>query len=305
MTNFSDPQPDPTAIGEVSAPPFAALPNPDDMFRRREARLRDLAQDGPLAAFLRFIADLAGAQRRALARLAPVAAPTREQIAAANAEGAPAIELARAPDDPGFLDALQALFDEAAAITMPPESRDALEALAAASLERRAQVARAFLAQATTREDLAQGVFAAAGLQVHLARLATQIDGAALSAIGDGLCPVCGSAPGVSMVVGWHGAHGARFCACALCGSLWHYVRIRCVACGSTKGISYSALDGDAAPVKAECCSECGSYVKILYQTLDPHVEPVADDVATLGLDMRVKQEGLRRAGFNPFLIGY
>ena len=90
-----------------------------------------------------------------------------------------------------------------------------------------------------------------------------------------------------------------------MCGALWNYVRIRCVACGSTKGISYSAAEAGDEATKVERCSECGSYLKIFYQTLSPHIEPVADDIASLGLDMLVLGEGVRRAGYNPFLLGY
>ena len=31
----------------------------------------------------------------------------------------------------------------------------------------------------------------------------------------------------------------------------------------------------------------------------------MADDVATLGLDLLVREEGFRRGAVNPFLIGY
>ena len=33
--------------------------------------------------------------------------------------------------------------------------------------------------------------------------------------------------------------------------------------------------------------------------------EPVADDVATPGLDILVKEAGHRRSAFNPYLPGY
>ena len=100
-------------------------------------------------------------------------------------------------------------------------------------------------------------------------------------------------------------ASGARFCACSLCGTWWNYVRIKCVTCGSTKGIAYQEIDGGAGTIKAETCSECGTYVKILQQQKDPSLEPIADDVASLGLDLLVRETGLRRAGVDPFLIGY
>jgi FdhE protein len=57
--------------------------------------------------------------------------------------------------------------------------------------------------------------------------------------------------------------------------------------------------------VKAECCDTCRSWVKILYQNKNPSLEAVADDVASLGLDLLMRDTEYRRAGFDPFLIGY
>jgi FdhE protein len=34
-------------------------------------------------------------------------------------------------------------------------------------------------------------------------------------------------------------------------------------------------------------------------------LEPFADDVATVGLDMLLTEEGWKRGGQNPFLLGY
>ena len=45
--------------------------------------------------------------------------------------------------------------------------------------------------------------------------------------------------------------------------------------------------------------------MKILYQAKEPQVDPIADDVASLGLDMLVRETGVRRAGVNIFLSGY
>jgi len=97
--------------------------------------------------------------------------------------------------------------------------------------------------------------------------------------------PVCGSPPMTSAVVGWPNAHNTRFCACSLCGTMWNVVRVKCVLCTSTDGISFREIDG-ASNVKGETCEKCRGYAKILYQVNDPALEPMADDVATLGLDM-------------------
>ena len=57
--------------------------------------------------------------------------------------------------------------------------------------------------------------------------------------VGDGVCPACGGPPVASVIVGWQGADGTRFCTCSLCATQWNLVRIKCVLCGSTKGIAY------------------------------------------------------------------
>jgi FdhE protein len=44
---------------------------------------------------------------------------------------------------------------------------------------------------------------------------------------------------------------------------------------------------------------------EILYQVNDAALEPMADDVASLGLDMLLAEEGWKRGGHNPFLLGY
>ena len=104
---------------------------------------------------------------------------------------------------------------------------------------------------------------------------------------------------------GWRGPGGVRYCACALCGTLWNYVRAKCALCGSTAEISFQAIEGGDGAVKAECCGSCRGYVKVLYRLQEPGLDPIADDVASLGLDLLVKALGFRRGAVNPYLTGY
>jgi FdhE protein len=83
------------------------------------------------------------------------------------------------------------------------------------------------------------------------------------------------------------------------------FVRIKCVLCESTKGIAYQELEGARDTVKAETCEHCHGYVKILHQQKNPQLDPVADDVAMLGLDILLRERGYRRGAVNPFLLGY
>jgi len=45
--------------------------------------------------------------------------------------------------------------------------------------------------------------------------------------------------------------------------------------------------------------------VKVLQQQQDPALDPVADDVASLALDLLVRERGYRRGAVNPLLLGY
>jgi FdhE protein len=80
---------------------------------------------------------------------------------------------------------------------------------------------------------------------------------------------------------------------------------VKCLACGSTKGVGYQEVDGQSGAIKAETCDECGSYVKVLHQHKDVMLDPIADDVGSLGLDLLLRDSTYRRAGVNPYLIGY
>jgi FdhE protein len=294
---------DPTAIGEVSAPPFASLPEPALLFSRRAQRLHALTAGHELGPYLRFLAALAEVQHGIQDGLTGPEPPDGESVERARAFAMPPLDRNSFGIDAAPI--LDRLIHAASIIGKPAAAADALDRLQQASASERDGMVRNVLADAIPVEVLAEHVYVAAALQVHFARLAAMLDASRLVAVGDGACPACGGPPVSSMVVGWQGAHGTRFCACSLCGTLWHYVRIKCTLCGSTKGIGYQEIEGGPGTVKAETCDSCGCYVKILHQHKDPTLDPVADDVATLGLDLLVREGGYRRGSFNPFLIGY
>jgi FdhE protein len=305
MSKVDAPRHDPVPIGEVSAPPFARLPDPLTLFASRAGRFRALAQGSELAPYLRFLGDLAEAQYRIQDDLPEPELPAADAIARAREFAMPPLDRGRFTPDLAFEATLDRLLPLAQTIEMPPVAATALARVIAADPGARDGMMRALLADSVAVEALAEHVFVAAALQVHFARLASRLDAGKLVPVGDGACPACGGPPVSSMVVGWTGAHGARFCACSLCATLWNYVRIKCTLCGSTKGIGYQEIDGGAGTVKAETCEECHGYLKILHQHKDAALDPIADDVASLGLDLLVREGGYRRGGFNPFLLGY
>ena len=305
MSNAGAPRHDPVPIGEVARPPFARLPDPASLFHLRAARFAALAQHHELGRYLRFMAALADAQHRSLDRLPNPAIPADDARQRAAEFGMPPLDRNQFAVDAAFEATFEHLFSLAQGLEMPEAARAGLFRARAADPAARDAMVHAVLADSVPIEALAEHVYVAAALQVHFARMAAHLDTKSLVPVSDGACPVCGGPPVSSMVVGWHGAHGTRFCACALCATLWNYVRIKCTLCGSTKGIGYLEIDGGGEAVKAETCDSCRGYVKILHQHQDPSLEPVADDVATLGLDLMVRDAGYRRGSVNPFLLGY
>ena len=59
----------------------------------------------------------------------------------------------------------------------------------------------------------------------------------------------------------------------------------------------------DCRLIRAECCDTCHTYRKILYQEEDGNIEPVADDLASLALDLLLSEAGYRRGSANPLLL--
>jgi FdhE protein len=228
-----------------------------------------------------------------------------EIVQRARRFGMPPLDRNRVAFDPIFHRTLDGILDCLTDRQMPETASAALGRVRAANDAVRESMARDVLDFAIPFEALAEHGYVAAAMQVHLARCAALLDAKALVPVRDGACPVCGGAPVASMVVGWQGAHGTRYCGCSLCGTLWNYVRIKCGLCASTAGIAYREIDGGPGSVKAETCESCGGYLKVMQQHKDPHVELVADDVASLPLDLLVREAGYRRGGVNPFLVGY
>ncbi|HKN27992.1 MAG TPA: formate dehydrogenase accessory protein FdhE [Roseiarcus sp.] len=296
---------DPTAIGAVAAPPFVRLPDPHSLFALRARRFRTLAPSSGVRPYLELLSDLADAQAEVAHALPPPPAPEEAALARARDHGMPPLDRAAISADGLMAETLDRLFAAAAARDGPAAARAALGRAAAARGEERDRRIDNVLFQAIPADDMAEHAYVAASLQIHLARLAAVLAAERLQPIADGVCPACGGPPVASLIVGWQSAHGARFAACSLCGVLWHVVRIKCLRCGSTEGIRYQEIDGGPGLIKAETCEACQSYVKIFHQHKDPDLDPVADDVGSLALDLLMHDGPYRRAGFNPFLLGY
>ena len=304
MTHPGSVEPNPAAIGRVQAPPFARLPDPRKLFEARRERLEYLAQTSELAPYLRFIAGIAAAQDGIQDGLPDPELPSDDTLDRAREFGMPPLDRNRIGREDAIGETLTRLFDAVASLEKPAEAKTALERVRAATPEQVRSIVQGVLDNAISADSIAEHAYVAAGLQVHFARLAARLDMSKLARIDDGACPCCGGPPTSSLVVGWMETEGTRYCSCSLCGTLWNVVRVKCVLCGSLKGIGYQEIEDGPGTIKAECCDNCRSYVKILYQHKDTALDPIADDIASLGLDLLLREGEYRRGGFNPFLLG-
>lgn len=291
-------------IGEEAKPPFAILPDLSRVFKARSERFAELAQGHQLAPYLEFLGKLTAAQHAVAADLPPVPPLDPEQTSKALAHGMPPLVIDTSRPDARLDVTLVRVLDALAKNELAEAPKAAIAAMRALTPEARQALMADALAGAPT-EDLAQRTLVLAALQVHAARLAQGLNADALKPIADGVCPSCGKPPAASAVVGWPSAHNTRFCFCSLCGTAWNVVRVKCCLCSSTGGITYRTIEGQEDGVKAETCDSCKRYVKIVYQVDHPKLEPFADDVASLGLDLLLREDGWTRGGQNLFLLGY
>lgn len=304
--------------GGVPTPPFVFLPDLAQIFSTRAARCRSLAEGHAAAPYLSFIATLMDAQAALAARLGPARPPNAERMAQLRGAGMPHIDRFALLDDPEAEAALQGYLDLLQTADLPPAAGLARDAIAAAIPAQRRELRAAVLEDRFPADAIAVHVIAAAAMQVDLARRASALDAAIVQPVANGICPSCGGRPAASVVTAaLDTLEGTRYACCAGCGTRWNEVRVKCLGCGSMKGLSYRSLEeadadgADEAPraaepaIKAECCNDCGTWLKVFYQLRLPQVEPLADDVASLGLDLRMSDSRWRRAGANPFLAGY
>lgn len=291
-------------IGEEAKPPFAVLPDPSTLFLVRSQRFAELAPGHKLETYLTFLSGVTRAQHEIVPQLPALTMPAADAMAQALAHGMPPLPFETLIDATAA-ETVRALVAALGPVVMPAEAAAAVQALRAASTETITSVMSEALGVGSTKADLPQRIFVTAGLQVHAARLAAKLDADALKPISDGVCPACGSPPVASSVVGWPKANNSRFCTCSLCSTHWNVVRVKCALCSETGGIAYHTIDGQSDAVKAETCDKGRHYLKIAYQINEPKLEPFADDVATVGLDMLMREEGWTRSGRNLFLLGY
>lgn len=312
--------PEQIALHAGEQTPLLRLPEPAREFARRAQRLQALAAGHPMREYLLFVAAIAGAQQRAIASLPALEWPDASHLRACVEGGGAPLPAVGWPRGPQWRWALRAMLAELAA---RPDlaARDAVLRLADATDTFCESQADRLLGAITLGLDLGAAPLIGAALQVYWVRLVTEAAerfGVSIFERGrDGsVCPCCASRPTASVVRSRGAESGTRYLHCSLCSTQWHLVRIKCSHCLGTKGIQYQALDAvepdasaagrpqtPAGAVRAECCDVCGHYLKILSMEKDPDVDPVADDLATVALDLLVSESGRSLSGINLMLL--
>jgi len=240
------------------------------------------------------IAALVAAQHAALAGLPAGTLPGRTA-------GAP-LDPVTLKRDETWRVALARILERIDVAALPEPAQQARAALAAMSAGDLEAQADRFLSGDVKPGQAAEMVFVAAALQVAWTRMAALLDAAQLDPDDAGECPACGSPPVAGMIAPGGTKFGHRHLHCSLCATSWRYVRTRCVHCGSTDKISFRQFAGTSY-LRAECCQACQGYSKVFYVESARTLEPLADDLASLGLDVLVGEEGFSRVA-NPFVLG-
>jgi FdhE protein len=301
MTTLLEPGQIPQASGE---PPRVLVADAKDVFAHRARRFAQLAEGHPLGDYLRFMGRLAQAQQRALDAMPAVPVPDDAQQSQSRQHGMPLVPAQSWPRDAAWRTALHAILDEVA----PAASETAAATLKAmAALDEAAVEALAdrVLCTELYGEHADKLPFVAAALQVYWTRLAAQLGNAALQPLDvPGVCPCCGALPSASVIGSSAEFSGMRFLHCSLCNTEWHLTRASCSACDAGESaVAYQHIEGDKGLVQAETCDVCKSYLKVVRCDKDAAVDPVADDLATLTLDILVDESGFSRSGPNLLLV--
>ena len=287
--------------------PRIRLPERTSVFSARARRLRQLAEAGApghaIGDYLRLMAVMADAQQLALGSFeAP--APLAHQLAQSHTHRMPVIHASSWPRARYWREVVRQLCGAVeAAGEAPAGVRATCERLQSAAAQELEIQTDALLGERAEAVEVGGAPFLMGALQVHWVALASDLPPERVTQLEvPGLCPVCGTLPVASIVRADARSEGYRFLHCALCASEWHLVRVTCSHCQGTENIAYHSIEGDSGAVRAESCDRCHTYRKILYQEKDTNVDPVADDLASLALDLLMSEAGYHRGSGNPLL---
>lgn len=292
-------------IHSTTEPPVVITPD-SNIFTSRAGRFDQLATDHAIGDWLRFLGQLSQAQHTCLQKVPPLPVHDETLQTRAREFRMPVLPAQSWPRDPAWRAILQCLCEDLAPAA-PDRLRPILDTLPSRPATEIEALADRILRTELYGPDAAVLPIVGAALQVYWTHMAMELGPAEIPAIdAPGVCPCCGFLPVASVIKTVGETTNLRYLHCALCNTEWNLVRVKCAACDHTESISYHQLEGEGVKqpgsVKAETCDSCKSYLKIMY-TEKVSADPVADDLATLALDILVDEAGYTRAGPNLLFV--
>ena len=293
-------------VGQFEAPagriPYLFLPD-RGLFARRAERLHRLADGHALGEYLALLAKLAAAQQEVLDRFPAVPLPGAREQALCSENHMPLLAANSWRRDSAWREGLHLILRRMQQETLPSAAQQTITGLTQAPAALLELVADKILAGDLGEVVPGELPFVAAALQVYWLHMALELGEQTFARSEEvGVCPVCGSYPTAGVVRSGGTENGLRYLCCSLCSTQWHLVRLKCSSCETTEGIDYYLLEGLDSAIKAESCSACGTYLKLLYLEKDTRMEALADDLASLSLDILLAAKGCMRGGPNLFL---
>lgn len=305
--------------GEIAThtgePPALVLPDPGSFFFDRSMRFGALAALGHAdAPYLSLMERLAKAQHAALDALPVPPAVDTATLALCHRHGLPPLakDMAR---EPAWREGLAVIIDRMMD-ACPRPAQAALRDLQGAPVSQLEAMADRVLAFDYPALDPVIVPFLGAALQVYWLRRVSACGTPAFRKLDiASICPACGSPPVASVLRIDGPVPGARYLSCALCGTDWHFPRGQCTQCEALGKLVYYHLDRtgadartDARPatgatVKAEACEGCRGYLKIINREREPLADAMADDLASLALDVLMDESGFERVSPNLLFV--
>jgi FdhE protein len=279
------------------------LPEPRSYFADRARRFGSLAAAGHGdSPYLLLMEHLALAQQAALDAHPAQAPVDPSKLELCHRHGLPPLTKDTARDS-SWREAL-AYIVVAVMDTAPAPAQSVLRELQSAASSKLDAMADRLLAFDYPALNPVAVPFLGAALQVHWVKRVHACGEKSFSKLDiPAICPACGSPPVASVLRIDIPVPGSRYLACALCGTNWQLPRGQCTQCDAREKLAYFHIEGGNAAIKAEACDECRAYLKIFNRELDPLADPVADDLASLALDVLMDESGYERSSPNLLFV--
>lgn len=106
-------------------------------------------------------------------------------------------------------------------------------------------------------------------------------------------CYICGGKADLAYI---SGQEGRRTLCCTLCGTSWHYPRLKCPYCETEEQQKLVRLEIDGENLySVDACNACRTYVKVIdWRGRVDDIYPDVEDVLSVHMDLIAQREGFR-----------